>query len=159
MAKGLQLLLAGVLLGLMGVFAVIGVQSVLKDRADSQSTTQQPELVQQQGQQSSSITPQADTSMTMADQAAQQPADTTQLTPSQSSEQGQQNTQQAAQQQQPADNSASNNSDPNDAANTAQQSAETAQQQAAAQPTQSLRRIATVERRQSNFGPALSRRS
>ena len=31
MAKGLQLLLAGVLLGLMGVFAVIGVQSVLKD--------------------------------------------------------------------------------------------------------------------------------
>lgn len=110
MAKGLQLLLAGVLLGLMGVFAVIGVKSVLEDRAATPSQ-QQPALVQGQ-EQSAGTAPQTDTSMTMADQATQQATNNTQLTPAQD-QQAQQSTSsatpqptQAPQQQSAADSSA-----------------------------------------------------
>ncbi len=134
MAKGLQLLLAGVLLGLMGVFAVIGVQSVLQDRAAAPNL-QQPALVEQE-QQSLTLTPQTDTSKTLADQADPTSAsDGTQLTTAQNVEQ--QDTAQTAQSS--TDTGADGNTDNATDAGSEQavQTDATAQQQAAAQPIQS----------------------
>lgn len=135
MAKGLQLLLAGVLLGLMGVFSVIGVKSILDDKKAA-NQPQQPELVQQTQQ--VGTTPQTDTSMTMADQAVQQPSTGTQVTPAQ--------TQNDTNNQQDSGQTTQSSNDTTDAGNVSSAEQENTQQQqttseqetqAAAQPTQS----------------------
>nr|CAA6803985.1 MAG: Unknown protein [uncultured Thiotrichaceae bacterium] len=78
MGSGLKLLVGGVILGLMAVFAFIGVKSLIDDK--SAGGNQQAQQQIQQSVQAPPITQADDTSQTLADQAAQQPADTTQLT-------------------------------------------------------------------------------
>ncbi|CAA6823354.1 MAG: Unknown protein, partial [uncultured Thiotrichaceae bacterium] len=81
MGNGLKLLLAGAVLGLMAVFAFIGVKSLIDDKqaGGNQQVQQQPE----QPAQTPPVTQINDASQTLADQATPIAADTdtTQLTP------------------------------------------------------------------------------
>lgn len=73
MGNGLKMLLAGAVIGLMAVFAFIGVKSLIDD--------QQPRGQQVQTQQPVPVTEMEGTEQALADQTAQQVGDNTQLTP------------------------------------------------------------------------------
>lgn len=105
MGNGLKLLLAGAVLGLMAVFAFIGVKSLIDNKQTSGNQQVQQQL--EQPVQTPPATQVNDGSQTLADQAIPQAADadTTQLTPAdQAPVPAQQN--QAAAPQAPAQNNA-----------------------------------------------------
>lgn len=108
MGNGLKLLLGGAVLGLMAVFAFIGVKSLVDDKSSGGNQQVQQQI--EQTLQAPPVTQIDDASQTLADQAIPQPdeADTTQLTPENqapaaTTQQSQTAAPQAPAQQQPAE--------------------------------------------------------